>query len=150
MVTQRTEGLYRLFLLCQILLVAILFWFGVWIMVTFYSNGGELTWRRYSIYCVVLVVGMTMESLMRDGSKNYFLQNEFLRQHRLALRQTFASTAALVLYLIATKDGFISRFFFFNFVPWLYVVLLFSHHYLPNFLARSLTTLLGIDVEVTA
>ena len=138
MVTQRTEGLYRLFLLCQILLVAILFWFGVWIMVTFYSNGGELTWRRYSIYCVVLVVGMTMESLMRDGSKNYFLQNEFLRQHRLALRQTFASTAALVLYLIATKDGFISRFFFFNFVPWLYVVLLFSHHYLPNFLARSI------------
>ncbi|MDQ6765964.1 MAG: sugar transferase, partial [Verrucomicrobiota bacterium] len=147
MVTQRTEGLYRLFLLCQIVLVALLFWFGVWVMVTFQSGGGELTWRRYSIYCVVLVLGMTTESLIRDGSKNYFLQNELLRQHRLSLRQTFASTAALVLYLIATKDGFISRFFFFNFVPWLYVLLLFSHHYLPSFLARGVFN--GERVEKT-
>ena len=44
MVTQRTQGLYRVFLLCQILIVAVLFWFGVWVMVTFYSPGAELTW----------------------------------------------------------------------------------------------------------
>ena len=140
MVTQRTQGLYRVFLLCQIVIVAILFWFGVWVMVTFYSPGAELTWRRYSIYCGLLVLGMTVESLSRDGSKNYFLQNELLRQHRLSLRQTFAGIGTLVLYLIATKDGFISRIFFFNFVPWLYVVLLFSQHYLPSFLAQRIFT----------
>src|SRR4051794_25693800 len=141
MVTQRTQGLYRVFLLCQIVLVAALFWFGVWVMVTFYSAGGaEWTWRRYSLYCVLLVLGMTIESLSRDGSKNYFLQNELLRQHRLSLRQTFASIGTLLLYLIATKDAFISRIFFFNFVPWLYVALLFSHHYLPAFLARRIFT----------
>jgi len=39
MVTQRTEGLYRLFLLGQIIIVALLFWFGVWVIVTFYSPG---------------------------------------------------------------------------------------------------------------
>lgn len=138
MVTQRTEGLYRLFLLCQIILVAALFWFGVWIMVTFYSEGADLTWRRYTVYCVLLLFGMTLESLSRDGSKNFFLQNELLLQHRLALRQTFSSTTALVFYLIATHDTFISRVFFFNFVPWLYVALLFSHHYLPSILARSI------------
>lgn len=138
MVTQRTEGLYRLFLLCQIAIVAALFWFGVWVMVTFYSEGADLTWRRYSIYCVLLVLGMTIESLSREGAKHYFVQNELLRQHRLSLRQTFASIGTLVLYLIATKDGFISRIFFFNFVPWLYVALLFSHHYLPSFLARGI------------
>jgi len=138
MVTQRTEGLYRLFLLFQIVLVAALFWLGVWIMVTFYSEGADLTWRRYSIYCVLLVLGMTLESLSRDGSKNYFLQNELLRQHRLSLRQTLASAGTLVLYLIATQDTFISRIFFFNFVPWLYVALLFSHHYLPSILARGM------------
>lgn len=138
MVTQRTEGLYRLFLLCQLLIVAALFWFGVWIMVTFYSEGGELTWRRYSIYCVLLIFGMTIESLSRDGSKSYFLQSELLRQHRLSLRQTVASTSALVVYLVGTQDTFISRLFFFNFVPWLYVALLFSHHYLPALLARGL------------
>jgi len=140
MVTHRTQGLYRLFLLCQIVLVAILFWFGVWVMVTFYRAGAELTWRRYSIYCGLLVLGMTIESLSRDGSKNYFLQNELLRQHRLSLRQVFASIGTLVLYLIATKDAFISRIFFFNFVPWLYVALLFSHHYLPSFLAKRIFT----------
>ncbi len=138
MVTQRTEGLYRLFLLCQIVLVAAFFWLGVWIMITFYSGPGDLTWRRYSIYCFMIVLGMAVESVVRDGSKNYFLQNELLRQHRLSLRQTFASMGALVLYLIATKDGFISRVFFFNFVPWLYVLLLFSHHFLPTLLARGL------------
>jgi exopolysaccharide biosynthesis polyprenyl glycosylphosphotransferase len=136
MVTQRTEGLYRLFLLCQIIMVAVLFWVGVWIMVTFYSAGAELTWRRYSIYCGLLVLGMTLESLSR--SKNYFMQNELLRPHRLSLRQTIASIGLLVLYLIATKDAFISRIFFFNFVPWLYVALLFSHYYLPGILARTI------------
>jgi exopolysaccharide biosynthesis polyprenyl glycosylphosphotransferase len=136
MVTQRTEGLYRVFVLCQILIVAILFWFGVWIMVTFYSPSAELTWRRYSIYCGVLVLGMCLEALSR--SKNYFLQDELLRPHRLSLRQTIASIGLLVLYLVATKDAFISRIFFFNFVPWLYVVLLFSHYYLPALLARGI------------
>jgi putative colanic acid biosynthesis UDP-glucose lipid carrier transferase len=56
----------------------------------------------------------------------------------LSLRQTIASIGLLVLYLIATKDGFISRIFFFNFVPWLYVALLFSHDYLPGILARRI------------
>src|ERR1700716_1087268 len=138
MVTQRTEGLYRLFLLCQIIMVALLFWFGVWVMVTFYSPSAELTWRRYSVYCGVLVLGMLLEAFSR--SKNYFLQNELLRPHRLSMRQTIASIGLLVLYLIATKDAFISRIFFFNFVPWLYVGLLFSHHYLPSLLARGIFT----------
>jgi putative colanic acid biosynthesis UDP-glucose lipid carrier transferase len=136
MVTQRTEGLYRLFLFCQIVMVAGLFWLGVWIMVSFYSPSAELTWRRYSIYCGMLVLGMLLEALTR--SKNYFLQNELLRPHRLSLRQTVASVGLLVVYLIATKDAFISRVFFFNFVPWLYVALLFSHYYLPSILARGI------------
>lgn len=136
MVTQRTEGLYRLFVLCQIVIVALLFWFGVWIMVTFYAPAVEnLTWRRYSIYCGVLVLGMTLEALSR--SKNYLLRDELQRPHRLSLRQTIASVGLLVIYLVAAKDAFISRIFFFNFVPWLYVALLFSHHYLPALLARG-------------
>jgi exopolysaccharide biosynthesis polyprenyl glycosylphosphotransferase len=136
MVTQRTEGLYRLFVLCQILIVALLFWFGVWIMVTFYAPAvAHLTWRRYGIYCGMLVLGMTLEALSR--SKNYLWRDELLRPHRLSLRQTIASVGLLVIYLVATKDAFISRIFFFNFVPWLYVALLFSHHYLPALLARG-------------
>jgi len=133
MVTQRTEGLYRVFLFCQIIIVAALFWIGVWIMVTFYSSGGALTWGRYSIYCGMLVLGLTLETLSR--SKNFFLQNELLRPHRLSLRQTAASVGLLVLYLVAAKDAFISRVFLFNFVPWLYIALLFSHYYLPSLLS---------------
>jgi putative colanic acid biosynthesis UDP-glucose lipid carrier transferase len=136
MLTQRTEGLYRLFLLCQIVIVAALFWIGVWIMVTFYSEGGSLTWSRYGIYCGMLVLGLTLETLNR--SKNFFLQNELLRPHRLSFRQTAASVGLLVLYLVAAKDAFISRLFLFNFVPWLYIALLFSHYYLPSILARGI------------
>jgi exopolysaccharide biosynthesis polyprenyl glycosylphosphotransferase len=138
MLTQRTQGLYRVFLLCQLILVAALFWFGVWIMVTFYSPGAHLTPGSYTTYCMMLFVGILAESLSREGSKNYFLQSELLRQHRLALRQTIASVGALVLYLVAAKDAFISRIFFFNFVPWLYIALLFSHHFLPEFLAKGI------------
>src|SRR4030095_2545485 len=105
MVTQRTQGLYRLFLLCQIGIVAALFGFGVWVMVAFYAKGAELTWRRYSIYCAMLVIGILGESLSREGSKRYFLQSDLPRQHLLALRQTFASAGVLVFYLIATKDS---------------------------------------------
>lgn len=147
MLTQRTEGLRRLFLLCQIVLVAGLFWLGVWLMVNFYSSGADLTWRRYSIYCVVLVLGLTLEYLGRDNTRDYLLQNDMLRQHRLSLRQTFASIGALVVYLIATKDAFISRVFLFNFMPWLYVAFLFSHHYLPQILARRIFA--GIREEKT-
>src|ERR1700730_11958894 len=137
MVTQRTEGLYRVFLFCQIIIVAAIFWIGVWIMVTFYSpSAGALTWGRYSIYCGMLVLGLTLETLNR--CKNSFLQNELLRPHRLSLRQTAASVGLLVLYLVAAKDAFISRIFLFNFVTWLYVALLFSHYYLPSILARGL------------
>src|SRR5437667_355990 len=132
MVTQRTEGLYRVFLFCQIIIVAALFWFGVWIM----APGGALTWGRYSIYCGMLVLGLMLETLSR--SKNFFLQNELLRPHRLSLRQTAASIGLLVLYLVAAKDAFISRIFLFNFVPCLYIALLFSHHCLPSLLARRI------------
>jgi hypothetical protein len=72
----------------------------------------------------------------RDSSRDYPLQTYLLREHRVSLRQTVASIGTLVIYLIATKDGFISRVFLFNFVPCFYLALLFSHHYLPPFLAR--------------
>ncbi len=138
MLTQRTQGLYWVFLLCQLAIVGALFWFGVWVMVTFYTPGAKLTPGSYARYYTMLVIGMLSESLSREGSKNFFLQAELLRQHRLAIRQTVASVGALVLYLIAAKDAFISRIFFFNFVPWLYIALLFSHHFLPHFLAKGI------------
>src|SRR5213595_1728272 len=149
MVTQRTEGLYRVFLFCQIIIVAALFW----VMVTFYSEGGALTWGRYSIYCGMLVLGLILETLSR--SKNFFLQNELLRPHRLSLRPTAASIGLLVLYLVAAKDAFISRVFLFNFVPWLYIVLLFSHYYLPSLLSWGIfrredkTVLVGSSQRAT-
>src|SRR5205823_5474884 len=134
MLTQRSEGLRRLLLICQIWITAGLFWLGVWVMVKFYSPSGELTWRRYSIYCVLLVLGLTLEYLGRDSSRDYPLQTDLLREHRVSLQQAIVSIGTLVIYLIATKDGFISRGFLFNVVPCFYLALLFSHHYLqPKF-----------------
>ena len=94
MVTQRTEGLYRLFLLCQIVMVAVLFWFGVWIMVTFLLRGARTD--------LAALQHLLRRARYRDDygvarprrSKNYFMQNELLRPHRLSLRQTIASIGA--------------------------------------------------------
>ena len=111
MLTQRSEGLRRLLLICQIWLTVGLFWLGVWLMVNFYSPGGHLTWRRYSIYCVLLVLGLTFEYLGRDSSRDYPLRTDLLQEHRVSLRQTITGIGTLVIFLIATKDGFISRAF---------------------------------------
>src|SRR5206468_12401514 len=135
MLTQRSEGLRRLLLICQIWITAGLFWLGVWVMVKFYSQSGELTLRCYSIYCVLLVLGLTLEYLGRDSSRDYPLQTDLLREHRVSLQQAIVSIGTLVIYLIATTDGSISRVFLFNFVRWFYLALFLSHQYLLPFLA---------------
>src|SRR5205809_6451458 len=83
----------------------------VWAMVRFYSPGGELTWRRYSIYCVLLVLGLTLEYLGRDSSRDYPLQTDLLREHRVSLRQSVASIGTCVICLMAAKVGFYSGVF---------------------------------------
>src|SRR5947207_14271627 len=105
MLTQRSEGLRRLLLFCQIWITAGLFWVGVWVMVRFYSPGGELTWRRYSIYCVLLVLGLTLEYLGRDSSRDYPLQTDLLREHRISRRHALASVGPLAFHLIDPQDG---------------------------------------------
>ena len=47
-------------------------------MVNFYSPSGHLTWRRYSIYCLLLVLGLTFEYLGRDSSRDYPLRKGVL------------------------------------------------------------------------
>src|SRR5437763_15634989 len=147
MLTQRADGHRRLLLICQIWITAGLFWLGVWVMVKFYSPSGELTWRLLIIVWWLLVLRLTLEYLGRDSARDYPLQTDLLREHRVSLRQAIASIGTLVIYLIATKDGFISRVFLFNFVPCFYLALLFSHHYLPPFLARRFFK--GIRAEKT-
>ena len=117
MLTQRTQGLYRVFLLCQIVIVAALFWFGVWVMVTFYTQ--RRTAHPAALQRSIARCSSSAFSPNRSAGKarKIFPPGELLRQHRLALRQTIASVGALVLYLIAAKDAFISRIFFFNFLP---------------------------------
>src|SRR5437870_13135036 len=102
MLTQRSEGLRRLLLICQIWITAGLFWLGVWVMVKFYSPSGELTWRRYSIYCVLLVLGLTLEYLWRDSSRDYPLYTDLLWEHGDSLPHTIACRGTLVIYLYAT------------------------------------------------
>ena len=79
MLTQRSEGLRRLLLICQIWITAGLFWLGGWVMVKFYSPPGGLTWRRYSIYCVLLVLGLTW-SIWREQLARLSAATDLLRE----------------------------------------------------------------------
>ena len=72
MLTQRRQGLYRLFppLPDPDRRRALLVWrLGIGNLLL---ARGELTWRRYSIYCAMLVIGLLGESLNREGSKTIF------------------------------------------------------------------------------
>ena len=73
MLTQRSEGLRRLLLICQIWITAGLFWLGVWVMVKFYSpDVRPFTFRRnqtcphrvpagvFKFFCLTFIVPQSM------------------------------------------------------------------------------------------
>jgi len=86
-------------------------------------------------------VSRHLEGDLPDGLVGQIQREQLVPAFRNAqYGKGLSDTVETYITTVATKDGFISRVFFFNFVPWLYVALLFSHHYLPSFLARRIFT----------
>jgi putative colanic acid biosynthesis UDP-glucose lipid carrier transferase len=61
-----------------------------------------------------------------------------LSQHQVSLNQTFYAAGALFIYLVMTRDSYISRISLGLWLPFLYLTLLWSNRYLWEILARSL------------
>lgn len=133
MLSDRSKGIQRLVLLCQCLLVTIVFWswFRFWGHIR--SDGETLT--RYLIYNEFVLLGLVFGYWRsRTGCCVHGRSVEETVRH--SVRQLTMTLFFLLLYLAAAPGERISRLFFFSFIPLLYLVLLASNYFLPSFLGR--------------
>lgn len=138
MISQRNRGLNQTLFLCQSLAVILTFGLAMGISFTFFTGATTLHLEHYPIYAFMLFTGLMIELFnRRDGrGSDNLLHGNFFAQNRITLRQTLFAAGLLMVYLVATKDEFISRTVLAVYVPMLYVVLFWSNRQLPRLLAR--------------
>jgi len=139
MILQRTRGLQSILLLLQSILLAVSFALSLLVTLVFIP----MSWRQihhYPLYALIMIMGLFIEFNRRDllGKQFNPLVYGFLKQHQVSLNQTLFATSALFIYLVATKDNFISRTSLALYLPALYLTLLWSNRYLWSMLAYTL------------
>lgn len=140
MIIQRKRGFHVLLLLMQGTLITLVF--GLCALATF-NFFTSIIWSQvthYPIYVFALTAGLFLESLHRDqsGLELSHFEDSFIKQHQLSLRQTLYSVGVLLVYLVVTKDGTISRIFLGLCLPMFYLTFLLSNRYLARRLAKYL------------
>jgi putative colanic acid biosynthesis UDP-glucose lipid carrier transferase len=138
MISQRSRGLDQALFLCQLLVVLLSFALAMGISFAFFTSTSILHLQHYPAYALMLMGGVTIEAFShreRKASQN-LLNVNFLAQHRTALRQTLFAAGTLLLYLVATKDEFISRTVLAIYLPILYLALIWANRVLPRIVAR--------------
>jgi len=157
MIGQRTRGLQGALLGCELLLVPVLLLLcGLVVFTSLTSVDGSLV-SHYPMYALVVMAGLVFESMSRDRVRvrQNLWQHTFLDQHRVTVRQVAHGIGMLLVYLAATKDHVISRWFLLAFGGSLYVGLLAVNYWLPGVLARRIfggrwverTLLVGSDAH---
>jgi len=134
MIASRTKGTAKLGIVCQCIVVAMVFW--VWLPLTQWHGGiWALDLSQYVSYVAVLMLGIIF-SYATATRTAWFAQHSFTICHRLAMRQTFFAAGLLLFYLVGEKDQTMSRLFLFTFVPVLYGLLLATLGLLPPLLKK--------------
>jgi exopolysaccharide biosynthesis polyprenyl glycosylphosphotransferase len=98
---------------------------------------GGYTYERYVMYNLAAIIALSLGALGSGEKIQQLLRCDFQSNHRAALHDMSVTGAAILLVLVATKDMIISRIFLFTFLPLLYVVLFFSHRFIPRILVKS-------------
>ncbi len=145
MITQRNHGLFSLVTTIQIGAAIALYWAMFLLFNSAYRRVAQP--ERYFFYFALMVMGLLIEAVYRYKSDTSLLRKDIFAKHRFAVLQTLSALTAIVVFLVGTKDGNISRLFLFCFSIALYVVLFVSGTVLPGFLARQ--TFRGINQERT-
>lgn len=134
LVTQRIRGLFMMFAGCQIILAGILFWLHYVVVGSVHAEAAEP--ERYWIYCLLMLGGILLESLVRYQQQASLLNLTFAECHRISLQQVATAGFLVTFFLVATKDQVISRVFLFSYAVELYVVMLATGYGLPHRLAK--------------
>ncbi len=126
-----------LFLQCALVALS----FAATTLVTSFSISiSEQQLKYYPVYTLVMILGLFIETNRRDQMGKQFnpFGRSFLRQHQVSFNQALYAAGALFIYLVVTKDNYISRISLALYIPILYLTLLWSNRYLWWILAHSL------------
>ena len=139
MILQRARGLQSILLLLQSVLIAGSFAISL-LVTTIFTPMSETQIDHYPIYALIMIAGLFVEFNRRDQLGKQFnpFVYSFVKQHQVSLNQTLFAISALLIYLVATKDNFISRTSLILYLPVLYLTLLWANRYLWLMLARYL------------
>ena len=136
MISQRSQGLYSIFSLIQIVICFAGFWVHLvainWFLPLILEGG------NYIVYSVLIAVGLGVEASLRYESANDWYRKKAWRKHALALRQCVFAACPVLFYLAATKDPVISRTFLFSYLVVLYFILVLTSSSLPRLLSSAL------------
>ena len=138
MLWHRIRGLNRAYYGVLAILVTGLYW--LYLLSLEFLAPTRLTYERYVTYNLAAIIALAVRA-QNSGEKNQqLLRIDFQSNHRAALEDMSVAGAAILFVLVATKDLVISRLFLFTFLPLLYVVLFFSHRFIPRILVRTFFT----------
>jgi putative colanic acid biosynthesis UDP-glucose lipid carrier transferase len=138
MIHHRTKGILRLRLAIECAAVTALFWLWFCAYTAIVPSGGGVAAGPYLAYLAALLAGLFLETFTTDFNKAIRqIQDPGLpAQLQTSVRQTCFSLGVLFLFLVLTKDRFMSRFFLGIFLPAEFLSLLISNRYAPRLLVR--------------
>jgi len=128
MLWHRMRGLNRAYYSVLVIVVSGLYW----LYFLFLGSLVQPLYERYVIYYLAAICALAVRALNSGTKSQQLLRSDFCSNHSAALRDASAAGAAILLVLVATKDGL----FLFSFLPLLYIVLFFCHRFLPAILVR--------------
>src|SRR5207237_8764714 len=118
---QRSHGLFSVVTGIQITVAVTLYWSMFALFNGVYRRVALP--ERYVFYFALMVMGLLIEAVYRYKGDASLLRKDIFAKHRVAIVQTLSAITAIVLFLVASKDGSISRLFLFCFCVALYAVL---------------------------
>lgn len=136
MITHRIRGLTMLHATAQAGASLLLFWTWLSLMLGYRNLDHSPNLQRYALYSLLVVLGLFLDLLQTGVKRSSLLDTDFVRNSRASLRQTMNVAFVLSCYLVAVKDGYISRAFLFTWLPLQFLLFLVTNRYLPELLAR--------------
>lgn len=137
MLWHRIRGLNRAYYCVLMMVVTGFFWIYLLVLDLLLKPISGYNFERYIAYNLAAIIALAVRALNSGERVQQLLQSDFQSNHRAALHDMFLAGAAISLLLVATKDLIISRIFLFTFLPLLYIVLFFSHRFIPKILVKT-------------
>lgn len=137
MINNRIRGVNLLHGAVLVLIGTALFWIWFFTLFGWLHTEPGFAYYRYALYSFVLVGALGSDFVISKLRGTDLLQLDFAGILRLSFRQTLTVFGGLLLFLVASKDVYISRFFLFGYAPLLFVALIFLNRLSPRFLAAA-------------